>query len=305
MTKTLVSRTNSIFSIYLLLAIVLQCVSSTIISDVKPNDGLVRKPRLIAGGYPSGIQQEIIPSGFFVNRSTLQYMARFSPDVSNFSFCSGALVTLSLVLTAAHCVDQNVSSPYAPFTIILGDLDTDKVEANEQRFPGLLMNGSAILHPKWDSKNSSISTFSYEKIQQNDIAVYKLPREAKINVGYVQIIGFYLGTPLAENSAVKIAGWGESEENAFTIQRERTLQEVEIPLQKCGTLPVRNSEAVICYGTNESFPCKSDAGGPVITYVDKTQYLVGVHNAGNCNSTGVNGIFGFGANLQYSENQLK
>ncbi|XP_069830530.1 mannan-binding lectin serine protease 1 isoform X2 [Dendropsophus ebraccatus] len=234
-----------------------------------------------------------ISRGNIAKRGISPWIAMLSYSASNNPFCGGSLLGDKWVVTAAHCLHQELEDenalltpadllPPSSFKIILGKHRTLKTDDTEQS----LQAKRFILHPGYKS-----GTF------QNDIALLELSARAHLN-DYVTPVCL----PDAEVQAddfVVVSGWGKQ----FLKRLPESLMEIEIPVVahevcKAGYTKMGKllSEDMICAGLSEGGQdaCSGDSGGPMVTFSRETNkwYLVGTVSWGvGCGESNKYGVY--------------
>uniref|UniRef100_A0A803VJE7 pancreatic elastase n=1 Tax=Ficedula albicollis TaxID=59894 RepID=A0A803VJE7_FICAL len=104
--------------------------------------------------------------------------------------CRGSLIQRNWVMTAAHCVNNNLN-----YRVVAGEHNLNANEGSEQIFSV----SKIIVHPYWNSNNVAAGY---------DIALFRLNGYASLN-GAVQLAVLpQEGTILPNNYPCYITGWG-------------------------------------------------------------------------------------------------
>ena len=195
--------------------------------------------------------------------------------------CSGALVTPSMIVTAAHCL-----SGYAPGEIrAWAGISKVSERTAAQEIPV----ASIAMHPSFDRR-----TFA------NDVGVVTLARNADLT-GRLRTIAL----PFAVDASVwpssgtpaLITGWGVTSTTSAATSDQLMRADIAVlagPGQPCGEYgPDLDPVQDICAGTPEGSidACQGDSGGPLVVNAS-VPVLAGVVSSGNeCAKVGYPGLY--------------
>jgi secreted trypsin-like serine protease len=204
----------------------------------------------IVGGEPAEIE---------AFRWQVALVRGVSTDPIRSQFCGGTLIQNTVVVTAAHCIDNSiVQSDPARVNIVAG---TKVYSSGGER----IAVKSIFVHPKWDHNTNDY-----------DVAVLLLAAPSQ------------LGRPIQLASIVPspgtvtlVSGWGTT---SFQGSGSASLRAARIPIvatSDCNaTLSYDNSitPRMICGGKEEGGvdSCQGDSGGPMVIGTLNNEQLVGI-----------------------------
>ncbi len=173
----------------------------------------------------------------------------------NYQFCTGTLITSTVVLTAAHCISNRA------FHVLFGN-----------NINGALSRSvtEKKVHPAWDSR-----------YLVNDIALLRLVSSAPAGttpIPYLpqrlEITTADIGTPL------EFVGFGETESGDMGIKMTVTnnLDLVCTSPSGCSNYASPNT---ICQDQDPGGPCSGDSGGPALIVRNGQEYVAGITSYGD------------------------
>ncbi|KAG9493928.1 hypothetical protein GDO78_001672 [Eleutherodactylus coqui] len=252
-------------------------------------------PNITVCGFPKFTRSKVarISRGSTAQRGISPWIAMLSRASNNMPFCGGTLIGDRWIVTAAHCLhdeldEENVVLTQAhllspsSFNIILGKHRTSKIDDTEQ----VLQAKNLILHPEYNR-----STF------QNDVALLELSYKASLN-DYVMPVCLPQIEVLPDDFVV-VSGWGKQ----FLKRLPEALMEIEIPVVaynvcEASYLKIGKvlTEDMICAGFKEGGldACSGDSGGPMVTFSQQTNswYLAGTVSWGvGCGESNRYGVY--------------
>ncbi|KAL3479647.1 trypsin-like cysteine/serine peptidase domain-containing protein [Aspergillus californicus] len=205
------------------------------------------------------------------------YPYQVSIQYNNIHVCGGSLISDRWVITASHCLLNNIVKEYSRLSVRVGSTRTDSGGS-------LLRLSDWATHPDYATSHAS-----------NDIAVVQLISPVQFEPGVAKIdLATTADGMLGEGNQCNLTGWGYTKE--MGQQLSPVLQTVTIPVinqEKCvqayrDTKPVTGSMFCAGYLEGGTDSCQGDSGGPLVS----DGKLVGIVSWGSgCARKGFPGVY--------------
>jgi hypothetical protein len=183
-------------------------------------------------------------------------------------FCGGTLISQTLFLTAAHCIDDfgQTIAPKDMF-VYMGDVDLQQPNPPENFFDVVTVDR----HGGYDAPS-----------HRNDLAMLRLDRPAPF--APMRVIRLDEAAKWAPDTSARVIGWGDTAEGGPPSD---LLLEANAPVQPDATCLAPTSygadfdpSTMLCAGDGTTDTCQGDSGGPLMVLDGPTFVLVGVTSWG-------------------------
>lgn len=196
---------------------------------------------------------------------------RFGTNVSPNSFCTGTLISPTVVLTAAHCIDGESANRLA---IYLGDNPTTDGS------PEYHAVTEALVHPQYNTGT-----------MRNDLGLLRLATEVT-SADPIPVLPPSLGYTNSDNGSLQLefVGFGRTEFGGSDekLVATATLAGTGCAVSGCGfggTSAAERATKISYSQFSSGGPCNGDSGGPAFVVRSGTIYVGGMTSYGDANCT--------------------
>ncbi|XP_041632747.1 CLIP domain-containing serine protease B9 [Drosophila kikkawai] len=165
--------------------------------------------------------------------------------------CGGTLITRKYILTAAHCIANNLK-------VRLGEYDT-KTEIDCTR------DGCIPKYKEYDVSRAIIhANYSYQLGSSHDIGLLKLAGTVSYEIHIRPVCILLNPARAAYNPTFVATGWGKTDINTIaTVLQVATLRKLNS--SECNSvLRTSLTWGQFCAGHNHADTCEGDSGGPLV-----------------------------------------
>ncbi len=185
--------------------------------------------------------------------------------------CSGSIIAQDMIVSAAHCVAENIQYPTDPSKIIVifgTKLPMSGANQIDASSPEIHKISGYKYDPQWTGTQTSLNG-----PDAHDLSVIRF--EGSLPAGYAPATMLDSRTDLVQGEKVTIAGYGITSPNDQTGASAGTLRKVTLTL---GGAYGQTEEQVKDTRTKGS--CNGDSGGPAFVTVNGQLYLWGATSRG-------------------------
>lgn len=208
----------------------------------------------------------------------------YQPGIGMYSsqFCAGALLSPTIVVTAAHCVMPADAPPLRPQDLVVaGGSPMLPAMMNAESVVGV----SAIhIDPAYD-----------QATERHDLALLRISRMpiSSTTIGFLDATA---AAKLPETTTAQFAGWGDLLPGGPAALAAQWGLISMYPDGLCQiTVAGFDPDSEMCGGAHTASgwvdACRGDSGGPLVASVDGIRTLVGLVSWGHGCATGVPGVY--------------
>ena len=209
---------------------------------------------------------------------------RYTPGLGMYAaqFCAGALISPTVVATAAHCLVPEGGTPLAAADLVVGG--GSPLLSAMLDVPSVVRVASVHLHPQYDPLR-----------QRNDVALLRLTGTPARSTT-IPLVDEALDRTVSETTTASFAGWGDLLPGGPSAM---AAQAADISLYPGGLCEIViegfQPDVMLCGGryTDSGWvdACRGDSGGPLVATVGGTRRLLGLVSWGRGCATGKPGVY--------------
>ena len=211
-----------------------------------------------------------------------QWPWHVSVRMNGTQFCGGSILSPHLILTAAHCFDDLITSKEAKdWSVTAGDYNFQETEEFEEN----IQVKKILLHPRFSFKLISTQSREYV-VAKNDVALLQLMRPINVhdkNKGTICLPNNK--QILSPKSECTITGWGH---DSFKGKQTDLLHQAKVPIvspKDCNSVEAYNNtihDGLLCAGNSMGGvdSCNYDSGGSLVCVHNGRWFAQGIASSG-------------------------